>query len=149
MTINQKDSIFFIGRSTCEKSDYTKLISKQIFGQSNEKPSVRILSNKFIRNTNEKMQNTTRFLHGNSKPDVYDQLYLFLFGFSGLDLLRDKASLNNQIRTKTKHLAAYRNPHRESALQKMISPLKLEELDLQRKIEKFDFSGSQNQMLKS
>ena len=88
------------------------------------------------------MQNTTKFLHGTTKPDIYDQLYLFLFGFSGLDLLRDKAALNNQIRTKTKHLSAYRNPHRESALQKMICPLRIEETELQNKISDFDFQES-------
>jgi uncharacterized protein YydD (DUF2326 family) len=143
LTPNQKESVYYVDGETCEKSIYVSLVSIQIFGQSKEKPSVRNLSHKFIRNTNEKMQNTTRFLHGNAKPDVYDQLYLFLFGFSGLDLLRDKASLNNKIKTKTKHLSAYRNPHKESALQKMINPLRIEEKAIQSKIDSFDFTGSE------
>lgn len=148
LTINPRDSIFYVDGIVCEKSIYTSLISRQIFGQLNEKPSIRILSNKFIRNTNDKMQNTTRFLHATTKPDVYDQLYLFLFGFSGLDLLRDKANLNNLIKVKTKHLSAYRNPHRESALQKMIAPLKVEEQELKSKIDDFDFTGSQETNVK-
>lgn len=143
LTPNQKESIYYVDGKTCEKPVYASLVSTQIFGQSKEKPTVRNLSHKFIRNTNEKMQNTTRFLHGNTKPDVYDQLYLFLFGFSGLDLLRDKAAINNKIKTKTKHLSAYRNPHRESALQKMINPLRVEEKEVQSKIETFDFTGSE------
>jgi len=142
LTVNQKDSIYYIEDDVCEKANYIALVSKQIFGLSSEKPSIRTLSHKFIRNTNDKMQNTTKFLYGTTKPDIYDQLYLFLFGFSGLDLLRDKATLNNQIKTKTKHLSAYRNPHRESALQKMISPLKTEEEELQNKIDAFDFRES-------
>ncbi|MNF72269.1 hypothetical protein D3C84_542410 [compost metagenome] len=148
LTTNPKESVYYIDSKACDKSDYLALISKQIFGQVNEKPSLRTLAHKFIRNTNDKMQNTTKFLHATTKPDVYDQLYLFLFGFVGLDLLRDKANLNNQIRTKTKHLAAYRNPHRESALQKMIAPLKIEEDELQNKINEFDFSGSQESSVK-
>lgn len=148
LTTNPKDSVYCIDSKTCDKSVYLELIAKQIFGQSDEKPSLRTLAHKFIRNTNEKMQNTTRFLHTTTKPDIYDQLYLFLFGFAGLDLLKDKANLNNQIRTKTKHLAAYRNPHRESALQKMIAPLKTEEEELQNKISEFDFSGSQESSVK-
>lgn len=148
LTIDQKSSTYYIESSACDKSDYVNLVAKQIFGQTNDKPSIRTLSHKFIRNTNDKMQNTTRFLHGNTKPDIYDQLYLFLFGFSGLDLLKDKAGLNNKIRTKTKHLAAYRNPHRESALQKMIAPLKSEEKELQDKIDAFDFTGSQDSSVK-
>jgi len=143
LTPNQNESVYYIGGEACEKSVYSSLVSTQIFGQSKDKPTVRNLSHKFIRNTNEKMQNTTRFLHGNSKPDVYDQLYLFLFGFSGLDLLRDKAAINTKIKTKTRHLSAYRNPHRESALQKMINSLKIEEREIQSKIESFDFTGSE------
>lgn len=148
LTANQKDSIYFVDSKVVDKPIYISLVSKQIFGQTNEKPSIRTLSHKFIRNTNEKMQNTTKFLHVTTKPDTYDQLYLFLFGFSGLDLLRDKAALNNQISTKTKHLSAYRNPHRESALQKMISPLKAEETELQKRINDFDFRGSQESNVK-
>jgi len=148
LTINTKDSVFYENRQVVDKESYISLLSKQLFGLFSEKPSIRILSHKFIRNTNEKMQNTTKFLHGNAKPDEYDQLYLFLFGFSGLDLLKNKAALNNQIRTKIKHLAAYRNPHRESALQKMISPLRAEESELQEKISNFDFRGSQETNVK-
>jgi uncharacterized protein YydD (DUF2326 family) len=148
LTTDPKSSIYYLDSKVCDKSDYVDFVARQVFGQVNEKPSIRNLSHKFIRNTNEKMQNTTRFLHGNTKPDIYDQLYLFLFGFSGLDLLKDKANLNNKIRTKTKHLAAYRNPHRESALQKMIAPLKSEEAELQDKIDAFDFTGSQNSSVK-
>jgi uncharacterized protein YydD (DUF2326 family) len=148
LTTDQKTSVYYIDSKICDKSNYVDLVAKQIFGQFNEKPSIRNISHKFIRNTNEKMQNTTRFLHGNTKPDVYDQLYLFLFGFSGLDLLKEKANLNNKIKTKTKHLAAYRNPHRESALQKMIAPLKIEEEEIQTKINSFDFTGSQDSRVK-
>lgn len=148
LTTNPKASNYYIDSEPCDTSSYINLVAKQIFGQTNEKPSIRILSHKFIRNTNEKMQNTTRFLHGNTKPDIYDQLYLFLFGFSGLNLLKEKADLSNIIRTKSKHLAAYRNPHRESALQKMIAPLKAEEEQIQRKINQFDFTGSQNSNIK-
>ena len=148
LTVNPKESIFYINSRVCDKGDYLSLIEKQIFGQFNEKPSVRTLAHKFIRNTNQKMQNTTKFLHTTTRPDVYDQLYLFLFGFVGLNFLRDKAALNNQIRTKTKHLAAYRNPHRESALQKMIAPLRAEADQLQSKINEFDFTGSQESSIK-
>lgn len=148
LTIVAKNSVFIIDGQRVDKSSYSTLVSKQIFGQNSEKPSIRTLSHKFIRNTNDNMQNTTRYLHTTTKPDIYDQLYLFLFGFTGLDLLRDKADLNNQIKTKTKYLAAYRNPHRESALQKMIRPLRAEEKLLEQKIGNFDFKGSQETSVK-
>lgn len=140
---NSKEYIFFIEGKAVPKQKYVELVSQQIFGQREEKPSIRNLSHKFIRNTNEKMQNTAKFLHVNTKPDVYDQVYLYLFGFSGLSLLKEKADFNNQISLKKKHLAAYRNPHKESALVKMIKPLEAEEVTLKSKISEFDFKDTQ------
>lgn len=140
---NSKEYIFFIEGKAVPKQKYVELVSQQIFGQREEKPSIRNLSHKFIRNTNEKMQNTAKFLHANTKPDVYDQVYLYLFGFSGLSLLKEKADFNNQISLKKKHLAAYRNPHKESALVKMIKPLEAEEVTLKSKISEFDFKDTQ------
>jgi len=94
------------------------------------------------------MQNTTKFLHATTKPDIYDQVYLFLFGFSGLELLKEKAFLSNQVLTKKKHLAAYRVPHKESALIKMIKPLEAEEAELKKRISNFDFKDSQETTIK-
>lgn len=148
LTTDPKSSIYYINDKVVEKKEYSTLVSTHIFGQKAEKPSIRTLSHKFIRNTNEKMQNTTKFLHSTTRPDVYDQLYLYLFGFSGLDLLKEKGELNNQVKTKSKHLAAYRQPHRESALAKMIKPLRKEESEVEKKINNFDFKGSQESSVK-
>lgn len=143
-----KELKYFINSEEKTKKEYAEIISKQIFGQKDDKPSLRNISHKFIRNTNEKMQNTVYFLHKNTKPDIYDQLYLFLFGFHGLDLLKSKAELSNKIATKTKHLAAYRNPHRESALLKMIKPLEIEEENIKLRISEFDFKDNQESSVK-
>ncbi|MEY8201270.1 MAG: DUF2326 domain-containing protein [Colwellia sp.] len=145
---NLKDALYYINRESVDSKIYKELVASKIFGQQSDKPSVRNLSHKFIRNTNEKMQNTTRFLHLNSKPDVYDQVYLFLFGFTGLELLKEKASINNQVSTKRKHLAAYRKPHKESSLIKMIKPLEAEASLLKQKISEFDFKDNQETNVK-
>lgn len=148
LTRVSKNSLFYINRERVSKASYQELVAQQIFGQREEKPSIRSLSHKFIRNTNEKMQNTARFLHLNAKPDEYDQLYLFLFGFIGLNLLKEKAILTNLIATKRKHLASYRSPHKESALLKMIKPLEVEESILKLKISEFDFKDAQESSVK-
>lgn len=145
---NTKDALFYINRENVESKKYKEIVATQIFGQQSDKPSIRNLSHKFIRNTNEKMQNTTRFLHLNSKPDLYDQVYLFLFGFTGLELLKEKASINNQVSTKRKHLAAYRKPHKETSLIKMIKPLEAEAALLKQKISEFDFKDNQETNVK-
>jgi uncharacterized protein YydD (DUF2326 family) len=148
LTRISKNSLFYINRERVSKASYQELVAQQIFGQREEKPSIRSLSHKFIRNTNEKMQNTAKFLHLNAKPDEYDQLYLFLFGFIGLNLLKEKAILTNQIATKRKHLASYRSPHKESALLKMIKPLEVEESILKLKISELDFKDAQESSVK-
>lgn len=148
LTRSSKEYLYFLSREPTSKQKYQDLIAHQIFGQRDEKPSIRNLSHKFIRNTNEKMQNTARFLHVNTKSDIYDQVYLFLFGFHGLGLLKEKAEFNNKIAVKKKHLAAYRNPHRESALLKMIKPLEAEEEDLRYRISEFDFKDTQESSVK-
>lgn len=145
---NTKEAFYYINRESADSKKYKELVSTQIFGQQSDKPSVRNLSHKFIRNTNEKMQNTTRFLHINSKPDLYDQVYLFLFGFTGLELLKEKASINNQVSTKKKHLAAYRKPHKETSLVKMIKPLEAEAELLKQRISEFDFKDNQETNVK-
>ncbi|HCL4065656.1 TPA: DUF2326 domain-containing protein, partial [Pseudomonas aeruginosa] len=143
LTVRQASSFFIVNSETVSRREYMDFVAQKVFGLVTEKPSLRTVVHKFIRNTHEKMQKTTRFLHVNTKPDVYDQLYLFLFGFGALGLLRDKAILNNKIKTKRKHLAAYRDPYKESALEKMLAPLKDEERIIQEKIDNFDFSDSQ------
>ncbi|WP_325891113.1 DUF2326 domain-containing protein [Grimontia sp. NTOU-MAR1] len=140
--------LYFIGQDEVGKNEYTKLISEQVFGFIGDKPIIRNLSHKFIRNTHDKMQNTTRFLHTNTKPDIYDQLYLFLFGFQDLHLLKEKGAINRRITTRKKDLSAYRKPNKESALQKMLKPLEEEKEELTKKISNFDFTDSQEKGVK-
>ncbi|HAT0693751.1 TPA: DUF2326 domain-containing protein, partial [Salmonella enterica subsp. enterica serovar Typhimurium] len=113
-----------------------------------DKPSLRNVSHKFIRNTNDKMQKTLNFLHGNTTPDVYDLLYLFLFGFNGLPLIKKKGEFNKEIKKQKAYLAAYRNPNRETVLAKMIKPLKKEIAEAERNIKNFDFKDSHDESLK-
>lgn len=145
---NVKATYFYLDNKEIGKKEYSKILSEQVFGLTSDKPTIRNLSHKFIRNTHEKMQNTTKFLHVNTKSDVYDQLYLFLFGFKDLILLKDKAAINRQISIKKKDLSAYRKPNKESALQKMINPLKIEKEELQNKISTFDFKDNQDKGVK-
>ncbi|MDF3706626.1 DUF2326 domain-containing protein, partial [Enterobacter hormaechei] len=99
-------------------------------------------------NTNEKMQKTLNFLHANTTSDVYDLLYLFLFGFNGLPLIKKKGEFNKDIKKQKAYLAAYRNPNRETVLSKMIKPLKKEIAEAEKNIKNFDFKDSHDESLK-
>lgn len=145
---DEKSSLYYLDQKEVDKKEYTKILAEQVFGLTSDKPTIRNLSHKFIRNTHEKMQNTTKFLHGNTKSDVYDQLYLFLFGFKDLHLLKEKATINRKISTKKKDLSAYRKPNKESALQKMLKPLESEKEELKHKISNFDFTDNQEKGVK-
>lgn len=148
ITIDEKNSKYFIDGVEIDKKEYVNFVASTIFGLKSDKPSLRNVAHKFIRNTNDKMQMTLKFLHGNTTDDIYDQLYLFLFGFNGLPLVKEKSDLNRDIKKQKRYLAAYRNPHRETVLKKMIKPLRKEILEAEKSIKNFDFKDSHDDSLK-
>lgn len=148
VSTDEKKSKFYIDNVESDKKTYVEYISKNVFGLTSEKPTLRNVSHKFIRNTNEKMQMTLYFLHVNTTSDVYDLLYLFLFGFNGLPLIKKKSDINKEIKKQKAYLTAYRNPHRETVLSKMVKPLKKEILEAEKSIENFDFKDSHDKSLK-
>ncbi|HHV0646748.1 TPA: DUF2326 domain-containing protein [Escherichia coli] len=147
-SIDDKNSKYFLNDVEVDKKQYSEFIAQAVFGLTTDKPSLRNVSHKFIRNTNDKMQKTLNFLHGNTTPDVYDLLYLFLFGFNGLPLIKKKGDFNKVIKKQKTYLAAYRNPNRETVLAKMIKPLKKEIAEAERNIKNFDFKDSHDESLK-
>ncbi|EPE9606606.1 DUF2326 domain-containing protein [Escherichia coli] len=148
ISIDDKNSKYFLNDVEVDKKQYSEFIAQVVFGLTTDKPSLRNVSHKFIRNTNDKMQKTLNFLHGNTTPDVYDLLYLFLFGFNGLPLIKKKGDFNKEIKKQKTYLAAYRNPNRETVLAKMIKPLKKEIAEAERNIKNFDFKDSHDESLK-
>lgn len=148
ISIDDKNSKYFLNDVEVDKKQYSEFIAQAVFGLTTDKPSLRNVSHKFIRNTNDKMQKTLNFLHGNTTPDVYDLLYLFLFGFNGLPLIKKKGDFNKEIKKQKTYLAAYRNPNRETVLAKMIKPLKKEITEAERNIKNFDFKDSHDESLK-
>lgn len=148
ISIDDKNSKYFLNDVEVDKKQYSEFIAQAVFGLTTDKPSLRNVSHKFIRNTNDKMQKTLNFLHGNTTPDVYDLLYLFLFGFNGLPLIKKKGDFNKEIKKQKTYLAAYRNPNRETVLAKMIKPLKKEIAEAERNINNFDFKDSHDESLK-
>ncbi|HGT9792607.1 TPA: DUF2326 domain-containing protein [Escherichia coli] len=148
ISIDDKNSKYFLNDVEVDKKQYSEFIAQAVFGLTTDKPSLRNVSHKFIRNTNDKMQKTLNFLHGNTTPDVYDLLYLFLFGFNGLPLIKKKGDFNKEIKKQKTYLAAYRNPNRETVLAKMIKLLKKEIAEAERNIKNFDFKDSHDESLK-
>ncbi|EEX0928058.1 DUF2326 domain-containing protein [Escherichia coli] len=148
ISIDDKNSKYFLNDVEVDKKQYSEFIAQAVFGLTTDKPSLRNVSHKFIRNTNDKMQKTLNFLHGNTTPDVYDLLYLFLFGFNGVPLIKKKGDFNKEIKKQKTYLAAYRNPNRETVLAKMIKPLKKEIAEAERNIKNFDFKDSHDESLK-
>lgn len=148
ISTDEKNSKYYLSDIEIDKKQYYDFIAQAVFGLTTDKPSLRNVSHKFIRNTNEKMQKTLNFLHANTTSDVYDLLYLFLFGFNGLPLIKKKGEFNKDIKKQKAYLAAYRNPNRETVLSKMIKPLKKEIAEAEKNIKNFDFKDSHDESLK-
>ncbi|WP_031523070.1 DUF2326 domain-containing protein [Siccibacter colletis] len=148
ISTDEKNSKYYLSDVEVDKKKYYDFLAQAVFGLTTDKPSLRNVSHKFIRNTNEKMQKTLNFLHANTTSDVYDLLYLFLFGFNGLPLIKKKGEFNKDIKKQRAYLAAYRNPNRETVLSKMIKPLKKEIAEAEKNIKNFDFKDSHDESLK-
>lgn len=148
ISTDEKTSKYYLSDVEVDKKQYYDFIAQAVFGLTTDKPSLRNVSHKFIRNTNEKMQKTLNFLHANTTSDVYDLLYLFLFGFNGLPLIKKKGEFNKDMKKQKAYLAAYRNPNRETVLSKMIKPLKKEIAEAEKNIKNFDFKDSHDESLK-
>ncbi|WP_370557313.1 DUF2326 domain-containing protein [Edwardsiella tarda] len=148
ISTDEKNSKYYLSDIEVDKKQYYDFIAQAVFGLTTDKPSLRNVSHKFIRNTNEKMQKTLNFLHANTTSDAYDLLYLFLFGFNGLPLIKKKGEFNKDIKKQKAYLTAYRNPNRETVLSKMIKPLKKEIAEAEKNIKNFDFKDSHDESLK-
>jgi uncharacterized protein YydD (DUF2326 family) len=149
LPVGEKERTFAINDESVSASDYTEVLSKKIFGNHSSKPSIRNIAPKFVRNSHDKMQNTLSFLDVRTADAVYNYVFPFLFGFTKMELISDKASLDKTVKKLSKRLAAYRTPHKEGALQRMLKPIEKEIQELQLKLTSLNVVGESEKSVKA
>jgi len=78
--------------------EYKKGIESKIFKIKNSKPSLRQVMPKFIRKDIRTMSNTLNFLHQTTGQDLYEILFLYLFGFGDQQLLLERFKCSSELR---------------------------------------------------
>jgi uncharacterized protein YydD (DUF2326 family) len=121
--------------------DFKSTLGKIILGLKVGKPSYRQLIKKFIRIDNHEMSNTLKFLHPSNSEDVYEAIYLYLFGFQNQDLLTRKSHLMRDKRRLSAQKIALKEFSHE-ALKQILAVIETDISDLERKKANFEVTDS-------
>lgn len=95
LAIPSKDERFYFDGVLVDYSVYQKKILEFVFDIRTERPSVRVLVPKFIRNNSHRMLNTTKFLERFAGSKDYGEVFLYLMGFGNTALLTEKRVATN------------------------------------------------------
>ena len=121
--------------------DFLNVIGRNFLHLNGAKPSSREVFKKFLRIESNQMNNTLRFLHPNTTDEVYESVYLYLFGFTDFNLLERKIS---SIRKKKKietQLTAMKS-HSPDALRQMLIVINDDISNLTEKVNNFEIQDS-------
>lgn len=91
-------NVFRIDSITVKDSVYSTSLGLYVFGIEFPRPTIRFVMPKFVRNNLHRMNNTTHFLEKFASNKDYSELFLFSFGFEGINLLADKRGLDNKAK---------------------------------------------------
>lgn len=141
LPVGDEELVFQVSGEAVSAQEYVQTLSSLVFGITGLKPSIRNVAPKFVRNSHEKMQNTLKFLDLRTSDSVYNHVFPFLFGFTKMELITEKATLDKTIGNLKKKLVAYRFPHNEASLKRMVKPLAKEISDLQAKFSTLNVVG--------
>lgn len=149
LPVGEKEYTFIISGESVTEQEYTDVLAKKIFGNPSTKPSIRNMAPKFIRNSHFKMQNTLSFLDIRTSDSIYNYVFPFLFGFTKMELIAEKTALDKTNANLRKRLSAYRSPHPEGALQRMLKPIEKEIQELQLKLTSLNVIGEADKSIQT
>ncbi|WP_139853269.1 AAA family ATPase [Acinetobacter pullicarnis] len=84
-------------------------IKKFLFGLDDNKPTLRQLVPKFIRTSDHQITNIIKYLHPTTSGLEYETLHLFLFDFPDMQLIHNRAEIENQIDIKEQEVKSLEN----------------------------------------
>lgn len=119
---NENEIKYFINGTVTDKRKYYEFINLNLFNLTSKSPKLREVLPKFIRNNSYRIQSTTNFLDKFTNNNNYLEIYLYLFGFTDLDLIEKNRLANNtalkKAKTKTaiNSLVAEKKPKNELQL---------------------------------
>src|SRR5690606_19577190 len=147
------DNEFGRGIFTIDGEEFTSLksycngLKNVIFLSASEKPTLRQIIPRFIRNTPDKMSNTLRVLYSTTSDADYESINLFLLGFEDPKLLASKSTKTKQISKHNKILASLKSLSSKSALEQGLSIIDRDILEKEDEIRSFKLNDSYAQEL--
>lgn len=100
------------------------------------KPSLRQVLNKFIRIESYQVENIFKFMYPSTGAEVYESIFLYLFGFSDNRLIKDKDTYNKKLKKLSKQKTGLSSTSK-GALRQMIRSIEREMKKVEKKIENF------------
>ncbi len=143
--LSRRQKMLVIDNEVLTKNQFSETLNTLLFNNPNNKPSLRYLISKFIRNTPHKMSNTLRYLHNTTTDVNYEAVHLFLFGISlSSDLIEEKAWLESKLKSEKDVLKRVtEDGNSESALKQALNIINKEISRLEN--EKKNFNIGQNE----
>ncbi len=132
------------------ENEFKQDLNQILFRLDVSKPSSRELLGKFIRTENYQLDNIYKFLYPQTKrpKDVYEYIYLYLFGFQNHKATIRKNDLNENIKKIIDRVKAL-SPYKEGALTQIIRALDTDINIFEKKLKNFEISNSHKENLES
>lgn len=128
---------------------YKEFIARDVFGYSQLTPSFNAIKKKFLRIERATSNNSYRYLHPNTSNDEYTLIYSTIFGFSGLNFLKQISDLKVRINDKEIKKKALLDGNDISFYSEELQKIELEISHLRTLESSFEFSHVQEKTLET
>jgi len=117
--LKYSEKVFEINGESYKNKQYDTELKKAIFNTEIEKPSIRQIVARNIRDEKNKLVNTIQVLHPTTTLEEYEALFFFWFGIE-TDVAGRKQKLQEQKKSEEKFLARLKKQHAESEIQQAL-----------------------------
>ncbi|WP_337015732.1 DUF2326 domain-containing protein [Pantoea agglomerans] len=118
-----------------------------LFYSSADKPTLRQIMTRVIRDTPDKMSNTLKTLFNKSNYSEYETLNLFLFGFKDASLLSEKQSATKELKKTDTELKLLTKLKSKNALEQSLEVINREIENSSDNIDNYDLGATYEQQM--
>lgn len=140
---NKKEKVSiknFIDDNEVSDNVFKSILKESLFELTSEKPRLRQLIPKFIRASDHQVSNIVRYLNPMTSNADYELLHLFLFDFSGMDLIHQRIAVEAKLKETTEQVKSLKSL--VSAGTQEVTDLNISKLDeLQEQYENYEISN--------
>ncbi|KOO19467.1 hypothetical protein AC068_06925 [Morganella morganii] len=119
-----------------------------LFFTSADKPTLRQIMTRVIRDTPDKMSNTLKTLFNKSNYSEYETLNLFLFGFEDASLLSEKQGVTKNLKKVNNEFKLLTKLKSKNALEQSLEVINREIKNSTNDIDNYDLGASYDQQMK-